>query len=309
MRRSRSFRALLASLLTRWLVKHRLSLTIDINVWRARLQQRAESIRSLPTSTRVTHVHELGVSGEWVVPPGAIPGRVIYYLHGGGFIGCSPSTHREMVARMAAESQASAFVLKYRLAPEHPYPAATDDALAGWGWLLNSGVDPASTIIGGDSAGGNLTLSLLLALRDAGGPLPAGAVVLSPWTDLTNSVPSRISNDAADDMLKAEFCVPVSEMYRAGADPQDPLVSPLFGDYAGMPPLLVHVSDTEILLDDSLQVVDKARAAGVLVELEVWSRLPHVWHITAPFVPEAREAIAQIGAFVKRTLTATPSAV
>ena len=179
---------------------------------------------------------------------------------------------------------------------------------ARWGWLLNSGVDPASTIIGGDSAGGNLTLSLLLALRDAGGPLPAGAVVLSPWTDLTNSVPSRISNDAADDMLKAEFCAPVSEMYRAGADPQDPLVSPLFGDYAGMPPILVHVSDTEILLDDSLQMVDKARAAGVLVELEVWSRLPHVWHITAPFVPEAREAIAHIGAFVKRTLSAKPAA-
>jgi acetyl esterase/lipase len=275
---------------------------MDVADARALMSARMRRMRWLPRGTKVTPMDAPGVHGEWVEPRVMVPGRTILYVHGGAFMMCSPETHRALVARIAAASRARVFAVRYRLAPEHPFPAALDDVRAAWRWMLAQGVSPMTSAFGGDSAGGGLALALLLALRDAGEPLPRCAFALSPWTDLTNAVPSRASNDESDAMLRRDACEPVAAQYVGGADARDPYLSPLFGRFDGLPPLLLHVSDSEMLLDDSRLLAEKARAAGVRVQLDVWHQLQHVWHFMAPIVPEARRAIAHIGEYLDREL-------
>ncbi len=249
---------------------------------------------------------------EWIRPEGVQAGRVVLYLPGGAFVIRTPRVHRGLAARIAREAQAHALLVFYRLAPEHPFPSGLEDALAAYERILAGGVAPQQVVLAGDSAGGNLVLSLLLRLRDLGRPLPAGAVLLSPATDLRLDLTgSRLSNAEADPLLSAEVGRIVRDAYSRGDDGllASPALSPVTGDLRGLPPMLVQVGSTEILLDDARGVARRAREAGVTVELEEWQGLPHVWQ-AAPALPEARRAIARIADFIRRTVPAvSPAAI
>ncbi len=239
-----------------------------------------------------------GVAAEWIAAPGANADRVILYLHGGGYVIGSINTHRAMVSRIARASNARALAIDYRLAPEHPFPAAVEDATAAYRWLLAQGYKPGKIVIAGDSAGGGLAIVLLLAIRDAGLPMPAGAVPISPWTDLEGTGESVRTRAARDVMVTIENLTGSAKQYYGSHDPKDPLVSPVHGNFRGLPPMLIQVGDAEILLDDATRVATRAKAAGVEVELEVWDDMPHVWHVFAKLLPEGQQAIDKIGKFV-----------
>ena len=241
-----------------------------------------------------------GVPCEWIAAPGGDGGPVVLYLHGGGYIMGSINTHRQLCGWIAKAAGGRVLSVDYRLGPEHPFPAAVEDAVAAYDWLLAQGVEPGSVAVAGDSAGGGLTAATLLAIRDQGKALPAAGVMISPWTDLAATGESLTSRAAIDPMIAgAAGLGGMSSGYLAGADPKTPLASPLYADLAGLPPLLIHVGTEEVLFDDSTRFDAKARAAGVDVTFEAWNGQVHVFHSFAFMVPEAREAIAKIGAFVK----------
>jgi epsilon-lactone hydrolase len=239
-----------------------------------------------------------GVPAEWIVPPNAANDRVILYLHGGGYVMGSINTHRAMVARIARASQARALAIDYRMGPEHPFPAAVEDVTAAYRWLLTQGYKPGKIVISGDSAGGGLTLATLIALRDAGTALPAAAVPISPWADLEGTGASVKTRAAIDPMVDQPGLLRMAKMYAGDHDPKNPLISPIHADYRGVPPMLIHVGDAEILLDDSTRVADRAKAAGVKVELEAWPEMFHVWHVFAKILPEGQQAIDRIGSYI-----------
>jgi len=234
-----------------------------------------------------------------IATPGARAGRHIPYLHGGGYIAGSPALYQHLTWRLAAAGRARISVIDYRLAPEHPFPAALDDADAAWRGLLAEGVDSRQCVVMGDSAGGGLALALMLKLRDRGAPLPAAAVALSPWTDLAITGASCRLNATADPMLNGNDLRPLAAHYLGGADPGNPYASPLYGDPRGLPPTLFQVGSDEVLLDDSVRMAERMRDGGCAVTLEIWPRMPHVWQAFVPFLPEAGRAIARIGAFVR----------
>lgn len=238
---------------------------------------------------------------EWLEPAGANPGRVMLYLHGGSYVTGSCDSHRGLVARLAQAGGLRALLTEYRLAPEHPFPAALEDAVAAYRGLLQAGYSPQQVVIAGDSAGGGLTLATLLALRDAGDPLPAAAVCISPLTDLACTGESVQTRAKIDPWLTRASII-FARYYRGSYDPCLPLLSPLYADLGGLPPLLIHVGSDEILLNDSTRLAERAQAAGVEVTLEIWPRMWHVWHIFAPYLPEAKQAIAVIGTFVRQQL-------
>ena len=239
--------------------------------------------------------------GEWLEPSaagGAV--RTVFYCHGGGYYFCSPASHRPLVFGLATRARARTFSLDYRLAPEHPFPAALDDSLAAYRRLLADGTPPDSIVIAGDSAGGGLALATLIALRDAGDPLPAAGVLFSPWTDLAATGDTIQTNDGLDPMFCGAAIARAAAYYIGDADPAHPHLSPLYGDFSGLPPLLIQAGSTEVLLDDARRVAERARAAGVAVEIEIWPKMPHVWHLWAPFVPEANQALERAAQFVRR---------
>ncbi len=253
-----------------------------------------------PEDVRREPVTVNGVPAEWITAPGAVEDRVIFYLHGGGYVIGSINTHREMVARLSRASAARALAIDYRLAPEHPFPAAVDDAMAAYRWLLGSGVNPRRIVVAGDSAGGGLTMATLVALRDAGEPLPAAGVCLSPWVDLEGTGDSMSGNAAVDPIVQRDGLVQMAKRYLGEAGARTPLAAPLYADLTGLPPLLIQVGATETLLDDSVRLDARARAAGVDSTLEVWDDMIHVWHIFAGMLPEGQQAIQRIGEFVKK---------
>lgn len=240
-----------------------------------------------------------GVNAEWITAPGAAADRAVLYLHGGGYVMGSLKTHRDLMGRISRAAQARVLGLDYRLAPEHPFPAAVEDALAGYRFLLDQGLRPARTAIAGDSAGGGLTLATLVAARDAGLALPAAAVCLSPWVDLEGTGASMKTRLHVDPVASPEGTHLLAQMYLAGKDLRTPLAAPLHADLKGLPPLLIQVGDHETLLDDSTRVAEKARAAGVKVTLEVWPEMIHVWQLFASFLPEGQEAVEGVGKFIR----------
>ena len=257
-----------------------------------------------PRGTKTITINIGGVSADRVITPASRPNRHVLYLHGGAYRLGAPSTYRHFTWRIASAAQAQVLVVDYRLAPENPFPAALEDAVSFYCWLLAEGADPSQIVVIGDSAGGGLALALLLKLRDSGRPLPAAAVVLSPWTDLALTGASLALNAKLDAMVDAEEVPKFATDYLAGADPYYPYASPLYGDPTGLPPTLIQVGSEEVLRDDAVRMAEKMHRAYCQIELQIWPRMPHVWHLLAPILPEAREAIAEIGKFVRRTVAA-----
>jgi monoterpene epsilon-lactone hydrolase len=297
------------SALACWVLRRRMrpeTAKPGINVARARAltSKRAWSPKVPPGWHLVERYgsNDAPLRGEWLSPE-TPSGTTILYLHGGGYYFCSPATHRGIAFPLARRSGARIFSLDYRLAPEHPFPAALDDALAAYRILMSDGLSPASIVIAGDSAGGGLALATLLALRDAGDPLPAGAVLFSPWTDLAVTGASMTSNDGRDPMFYSRAFVPAGKLYLGKTDARNPYASPLYGRFDGLPPLFIQAGDTEVLLDDSTRVVEKARAAGVSVDFEIWPNMPHVFQMFAPFVPEANRALDRAAGFIRQAAT------
>ena len=277
--------------------------TMDIHERRQHMEELTRSA-PLPEGARFTPVEAGSVPCEWVEAPGATTKGTLLYLHGGGYTIGSVRTHRALVARLASATGARALTVDYRLGPEHPFPAAVDDALAAYRWLVRTGVEPRRIVVAGDSAGGGLTVALLLALRDAGEALPAAGVCISPWTDLAGEGTSMTSHADRDPIVQRDGLLQMAAAYLAGQDPRAPLASPIHADLRGLPPLLVHVGTAETLLDDATRPAERARAADVAVDLEVWDDMIHVWHAFAPLLPEADEAIARIGTWVRSALRA-----
>jgi len=261
--------------------------------------ERAEKVFPTPADVKVERVTAPVAPAEWLRPPSAEPGRVVLYLHGGGYVIGSPRSHRHLAAAIAGAAGATALLLDYRLAPEHPYPAAVDDATAAYRWLLDQAIAPAGIVIAGDSAGGGLTVATLLALREARLPLPAGGVCISPWVDLTCSGASYATKADADPIVRRAGVEQMAQAYLGATPPRTPLASPLFADLRGLPPLLIHVGTDEVLLDDAVQLAERAKAAGVDTTLETYERMIHVWHWFLPMLDEAQTAVGAIGRFVR----------
>ena len=261
-----------------------------------------------PAGTEAEPVEANGVPAEWVTAAGVGDGRVLLYLHGGAYQIGSPVTLRHLVALLSGVAQARALSVDYRLAPEHPFPAAVDDAVAAYRWLLAEGTDPATIAVAGDSAGGGLALGTLVALRDVGEPMPAAAVLLSPWTDLALTGESLRTRAAVDMMIRPGSMHQDAAVYLAGEDPCHPYASPLYADLRGLPPLLIHVGDAEVVLDDSTRVAARAREADVDVTLEVWDEMPHVFHAFAGLLPESDQAIERIGDWLQHRYPAASPA-
>jgi acetyl esterase/lipase len=240
-----------------------------------------------------------GVEGVQITVPRSRNSHRILYLHGGGYVSGSSAFYRDFIWRIADASTAGVLCVNYRLAPEYPFPAALDDAVNAYRWLLANGAAPERTAVMGDSAGGGLVFATLLRLKAQGLPLPAAAVALSPWTDLALTGESFGRNAYNDPMLRPERAANCARMYLGGADPRDCYASPLYGNLAGLPPTLIQVGSDEILLDDSIRMAERLRAAGCDVEIEIWPRMPHVWQVYARVLPEGRQAIERIGHFLQ----------
>ncbi len=257
---------------------------------------------------RLTHQEIEGPGGrtpvEWVEDGPVKPFNTLLYLHGGGYVMGSPRTHRSITWRLARDAGARVCVPDYRLAPENRFPAALDDVLAVYEHLLAEGVNPKTLGVAGDSAGGGLALGLLQEIRARGLPQPAALALFSPWTDLMLSGASVAENAESDPLLPASRIGEVAENYLQGADPSDPRASPLYGEFAGAPPMMLQVSDIEILRDDSLRMVRRLRAQGVETEFILWRGLPHVFQISAPLLPEALESIERAARFLRRHMEA-----
>ena len=284
----------------RWRVKKRITDPVDIDVLRASIGRPYTG----PVPRDIQILPDRGpVPGEWVVSSRAPPDApVMLYLHGGGFFACSPETHRSVTIAMARSAQFRLFVPDYRLSPEHRCPAAIEDAVACCDWIAATSGRPVA-IIAGDSAGGGLTLSTLLRLRDTGRPLPAAAIAFSPVTDLAATGASLVENDKRDAMFYGGDVARLAEVYvPEGGDPRDPLASPLYADLSGLPPLLLHVGRDEVLRDDTIRLAERAKDAGVDVTLRVWPVVPHAWQLMEAVVPEGRESVQEALAFALRAV-------
>lgn len=244
-----------------------------------------------------------GVPGEWLITGRqVISGRVVLYLHGGGYFFGSPRSHRAVTWRLSRACRARVLALDYRQPPDWHYPAPLDDAVAAYRALLSRGYRPENIIIAGDSAGGNLSLVTMLRLRELGVPLPAAAVLISPWADLTCSGESVRDNEALEPMIPVNALRFISASYSRGSDPASAMISPVFADLAGLPPLLIQVGSTELLLSDAQRLTERARADGVAVQMQVWENMIHVFQALAGWVPESSLAVKEIGAFVERAV-------
>ncbi len=250
--------------------------------------------------TLVEPLEAPAVTGEWVAAPVRLSGTTVLWFHGGAYLHGSPRQRRGPASRLSKASGARVLNAAYRLAPEHPFPAALDDGLAAYRWLLASRVDHERLVIGGDSAGGGLALAVLVSLRDAGDPLPAGAVLFSPWTDLTLSLPSVTGLADFDDLLDEGSLREAAAQYAGVEGEAHPLISPVFAELHDLPPMLVQAGGSEILLDDSVVLAERTRAAGGMADVDVWPGMPHVFQNLAPIIGEAGKALRSAGEWIRR---------
>jgi acetyl esterase/lipase len=256
----------------------------------------------LPADVAVEKVSADGVPSEWTSTPGADASKVILFLHGGGYVIGSLDSHRHLVAEAGRAAGTRTLAIDYRMAPEHPFPAAVEDTVAAYRFLLNSGIAPKNIAIAGDSAGGGLVVGGILAIRDAGLPLPGCAWCISPWVDMEALGQSFTDRAATDPTVQAPTIKFMAETYLAGADPRHPHAAPHYGDLRGLPPILIQVGACETLLDDSIQLARAAGIADVIVDLQIWPEMIHVWHLYHPILAAGKRAIASGGSFVRSTL-------
>lgn len=244
-----------------------------------------------------------GIPAKWCIPAGAAPSRALLYLHGGGYAVGSSTAYGPLTSQLAARLKARVLIPDYRLAPEHLYPAALEDTVSSYRWLLDHGVPAHAIALAGDSCGGGLTMATLVSIRDAGLPLPIGAAIISPWVDLEVSSQSFISKAGEDPFLNADGLRGMAGAYLGEASPRTPGASPVFANLAGLPPLLIQAGSAEVLLDDSTRLAALAGAAGVKVRLDIWPDMFHVWHCYAPVLDEAAEALDDAAAFLEALFT------
>jgi acetyl esterase/lipase len=295
-----SWQAHLAVLVLKLQVKRRIRYETSVHRARAMMNRVTHKV---PAGVVAVPATIGGVPGEWLRPANGAAAGTLLYLHGGGYFACSPETHRPITGGFA-RSGLDVFAPAYRLAPEHPFPAAIDDAVAVYRGLLASGIPASGITVAGDSAGGGLAMALLLSLRDAGDELPAAAVLFSPWTDLAGTGASLQSNSERDAMFAGEGMDRAVAPYLAGQDPRHPLASPLYAELGRLPPLLIHVGTYEVLLDDSARLADRARAAGTAVTLRTWPVVPHVWQLFP--IPEAAQSMTSAASFLHGALRGNP---
>jgi len=243
-----------------------------------------------------------GVPAEWFTVPGVREGRTILYLHGGGYVMGMADAYVKLVCDIARPAKARALFPDYRLAPEHPFPAQLEDALAAYRWLIEQGADPAKLAVAGDSAGGGLAAATLVAARDAALPMPAAAVMISPWADMEGSSGTREDLRKSDPMIRFEHMEKIRDWFLAGADPRDSRASPIHADLSGLPPMLIQAGGAEMIRDDARLLAERARAAGVEVTLDEWPGMFHVWQFFAHMLSEGRDALERIGAFLDARL-------
>lgn len=254
----------------------------------------------VPQPIDCRRVNAGGVPAEWIAAPESDAARATLYLHGGGYIIGSVRTHRGLMAGLSAAAGAPVLGLEYRLAPEHPFPAAVEDAVAAYHWLLQQGYAPERLAIAGDSAGGGLAVAAGVVARYLGLPLPAAIVCFSPWTDFEGLGDSMTAKAAVDPLVGRDNLEVFGGLYLNGRDRRAPLAAPLYADLRGLPPMLVQVGECETLLDDSTRLAAAAQSAGVAVELDIWPDMIHVWQLFAPVLPEGRQALEQAGEFIRR---------
>ncbi len=247
-----------------------------------------------------------GPAGETIVPKGATTSRALLYFHGGGFFFGNLQSHRHLVSRLAVAAKVAAVSIDYRLAPEHPFPAALDDALAAYRWLLDQGFPPAGIVLAGDSAGGNLAAAAVLRIREEGLPMPGGLYLISPWLDLTQSGDSYVARASHDPILTREAMNEAAQLYLGKVDGRQPWASPVSGDLSGFPPLMIQVGVDEVLLSESLAFAQKAALHGVGVRLHVWPEMIHDWPLFHSALPQGIRAIAEAGLWIKEILSAAP---
>jgi acetyl esterase/lipase len=278
--------------------------------WEERRQRIEEvgSIWPVADDIKLAAVQLDGFSAEWSIAPGSDASRVLMFFHGGGYCSGSVLSHRRLVTEAGRAAGVHTLAVAYRLAPENPFPAAYEDAMTSWRFLLEQGYSPGNIVVGGDSAGGGLTLALITRLRDAGEALPGCLWLISPWTDLTLSGETLTTKDAVDPLIHKGYLDELADAYvPATIDRADPRVSPLYADLKGLPPILIQAGSAETLLADATRLAAAAGAADVAVTLEVWPHMIHAWQLwNAPLKP-GREALASAGTFMGRCLAA-PSA-
>jgi acetyl esterase/lipase len=279
--------------------------SVELNVvhrQRARLERLVRLAGERSGGVELVQEEIDGVEVEVLTPRAPHADRQIIYVHGGAFAMGSPRTHRGLTRRLAIAARCRVVVPAYRLAPEHPYPAALTDVRSVYRALLARGANAPRTVLAGESAGGNLVLALAQALLVDGEPLPAGLVLLSPWADLACTGESLVANREIDVMVPVDAMPVAARMYAGDHDLRTPGISPLYGEFRGLPPLLVHASSAEVLCDDARRIVAAASAAGVSAELRIWPHLPHAFPTFADFLPEARAAVTEVAAFVDRVV-------
>lgn len=261
----------------------------------------ATLVLPVPRNAQIQPVHAGGVPCEWVVCADQLhQNRVFIYLHGGGYFFGSPRSHRTLTWRISQAGKMKVLAVDYRQPPDWEYPAPIIDVVGVYRWLLDKGYEPHNIFIGGDSAGGNLTLVSLLKFRELGLPMPAGAVCISPWADLTSSGESLVTNEQHEPLIPVNMLRFLAHIYAGAYSPKDPYLSPVFADFTGFPPLLVQVGSTEILLSDAQRVAEAARRAKVPVQLSVYTEMMHVFQAAAYYIPEGKEAVREIGRFIHK---------
>lgn len=274
---------------------------LDLAARRQRLDMLGTQ-QPMPVDVTVEPVEANGVAAEWTTTPEADPTRAMLFLHGGGYISGSIASHRQMIAQAGRESGARTLALGYRLAPEHPFPAALEDALAGYRFLLSQGFAPQRIAMAGESAGGGLAIAALTSLRDAGLPLPACIWCSSPWVDLEMTGSSMTTKAALDPLIQKSYLMELAALYLNGADPRTPTASPIHADLRRLPRMLIQVGSAETLLDDAVRLAGVAGAADVRVTLQVWPNMIHAWHLFYSQLTDGRRALAEVGAFVRGAL-------
>jgi monoterpene epsilon-lactone hydrolase len=298
-----SFRARIIRFVSKQLFKR---LNPDSNVKAVRrLFEKAQAGKRVAKGVAMRHATIEGVACEWLIPEGCEDAPILYYLHGGAYMMGSPATHRQMLSFIAREAGVRALLPDYALAPENPFPAGLHDCLAVYHGLLAAGANARHIMVGGDSAGGGMTMAMLVSLRDAGDDLPAATILLSPWLDLSASGESMKTRKEKDPWFRPDFMEKIARKYAPEGDLDYPLVSPVFADATGLPETLIQVGDHEILLSDSTRLSDNISAAGGKVTLQVWPEMWHVFQFFVKLMPESRRAIDDIAKFIRDTLAAT----